>query len=483
MIKLYTIVIFLLFLIYTENPAQVRTAEAFPALTFDNPVEIADPNDGSRKLFVVTQNGIIYSFDNNSTASQKKVFLDISSKVITGNELGLLGLAFHPNYKDSGYFYINYTTNIPEGAPVRSVVSRFKVNGNKTEADTASEQIILEVDQPYANHNGGKLAFGPDGYLYISFGDGGSGGDPDSNAQDLTTFLGKILRIDVNNINDTVRYHIPPDNPFAGNVSGYKEEVFAYGLRNVWKFSFDKQTGELWGADVGQDEWEEINIIAPGGNYGWNIMEGPKFYSGAESDTSGLMLPVWSYGHNDEGGESITGGLVYRGDKLPSLKGKYIYADFISGRIWTLENSDGVYNNALLFSNKGQISAIEADSKGTLLYADYSHGKIMKIEEDAPIASKPAPQTLTPETEKLAQNYPNPFNPETTITFNLEKAGYAKLEIYNMLGKKIETLFEGTARTGANSFTWRSENMPSGVYFYKLTTESYSATKKMILEK
>lgn len=483
MIKNFTIVLFSIFLINSVDRAQVKTVEAFPLLTFDKPVEIADPNDGSKKLFVVTQDGIIYSFENNANTSQKKVFLDISYRITKGGEMGLLGLAFHPNYKDSGYFYINYTTNSPAGTSLRSVVSRFKANGNKSEADTASEQVILEVSQPYENHNGGKLAFGPDGYLYISFGDGGSGGDPDSNAQDLTTHLGKILRIDVNNISDTLRYHIPLDNPFAGNTSGYEEEIFAYGLRNVWKFSFDSKTGDLWGADVGQDNWEEVNKIVSGGNYGWNIMEGAGCYSGAECDTANKILPVWSYGHNSEGGQSITGGLVYRGDKLPSLKGKYVYGDFISGRIWTLEKTNGKYKNTLLFSNKGQLSVFAADYKGTLLYADYSNGKIMKIEEDAPVAVKPIVNTETPETENLAQNYPNPFNPETTITFNLEKAGYAKLEIYNMLGKKIETLFEGTARSGSNSFSWRSDNMPSGVYFYKLTTESFSATKKMILEK
>ena len=198
------------------------------------------------------------------------MFLDIIKKVDSGGEKGLLGLAFHPEFKSNGYFYVNYTRS----SPLETVISRFKISSANTQvADPSSRRNIATYSQPYSNHNGGKIAFGKDGYLYISAGDGGSGGDPQNNGQDRKAFLGKILRIDVNKPTGNKRYGIPPDNPFKNNKSGYREEIYAYGLRNVWRFNFDYETGQLWAGDVGQNELEEIDIIEKGGNYGWRIME------------------------------------------------------------------------------------------------------------------------------------------------------------------------------------------------------------------
>jgi glucose/arabinose dehydrogenase len=243
-----------------------------------------------------------------------------------------------------------------------------------------SEKVILEVEQPYENHNGGQISFGPDGYLYISLGDGGSGGDPLNAGQDLKNLLGKLLRIDVDNKVGELNYSIPEDNPFKENTSGFKEEIYAYGLRNVWRFSFDKQN-RLWAADVGQNKWEEINLIEKGKNYGWRVMEAKHCYNPeTDCDTSGLVLPIWEYGHNDMGGFSITGGFVYEGISAPALKGKYIYADYVSGRIWQLEFVNNLISNKMLIDTELAIATFGVDENSELYFSDYKDkGKLYKF--------------------------------------------------------------------------------------------------------
>lgn len=220
---------FLLFISCSQNEAQVSIVEAFPNLTFNQPVDIQNAGDGSNRLFILSQEGIIHVFQNAENANTKKTFLDIRDKVLSGGEQGLLGLAFHPDYKSNGYFYVDYTASNPR----RTIIARYKVSGDPDAADKSSEQILMSVPQPYSNHNGGQIAFGPDGYLYISFGDGGSGGDPENNAQNLKTELGKILRIDINSTSGNKNYSIPDGNPFKGNTNDLKEEIYAWGLRNV----------------------------------------------------------------------------------------------------------------------------------------------------------------------------------------------------------------------------------------------------------
>jgi glucose/arabinose dehydrogenase len=285
----------------------------------------------------------------------------------------LLGLAFHPDYKNNGLFYVNYTDQNS------TVIARYQVDRDQpNRAVAGSGEPILSFTQPYNNHNGGKIEFGPDGYLYIATGDGGSAGDPQNNAQNLGSLLGKILRIDVDNPDNGRAYGIPGDNPFAGNKQSYREEIYAYGLRNPWKFSFDSERGWLWAADVGQNRVEEINLIVKGGNYGWNRMEGSQGYPRPEQyDGEGLVFPVWEYKHPV--GNSVTGGYAYYGDGIPALKGAYIYGDFGTGAIWALWlNDDQTPNNQLLLETNLQISSFGVDWDNELYVVDYK-GKIYKI--------------------------------------------------------------------------------------------------------
>lgn len=356
--------------------ANLTVQEAFPSLTFTRPVDFQHARDNSDRVFVVEQRGVISVFQNNPTATEKSEFLAIESKVDdSGNEEGLLGLAFHPDYKTNGFFYVNYTAENPN----RTVISRFSVSSSDpNKADPSSELVLLEYDQPYSNHNGGQISFGPDGYLYIAAGDGGSGGDPQGIGQNKTTLLGSILRIDVNQTNGSSNYSIPADNPFANNNEGFREEIYAYGLRNPWRFSFDSATGQLWVGDVGQNKYEEIDIVKNGGNYGWNTMEGVHCFKPADCDMTGLELPVWEYDHT-KGDISITGGFVYHGSAIKELQGLYVYADYVSGRIWSLDVSDpNNPKNTELLNADFPVSAFGVD-KNQELYICGFDDKIYKL--------------------------------------------------------------------------------------------------------
>lgn len=361
-----------------QSQSAYSLKEAFPGLNVPNPVELVSPDDGTNRIFVIAQKGAIHVFPNKKDQSSTKVFLDISKRVTYGGEMGLLGLAFHPEFKNNGYFYVNYTKDNPR----ETVISRFKLNAQDPDkADADSEEILLKYEQPYSNHNGGKIAFGPDGYLYISAGDGGSGGDPQNHGQDRTTLLGSIMRIDVNNKSGNLNYAVPNDNPFKGNNNGIKEEIYAYGLRNVWKFNFDNDSKRLYAADVGQNKIEEVNIIEKGGNYGWRIMEASDcFKPESGCNKEGLKLPIHEYLQSSGAGRSITGGYVYRGKELPELQGKYVYGDYQTGNIWAL-NYDGnkVSSNDQLMSSRILISSFGEDSNKELYVLSHADGKIYKI--------------------------------------------------------------------------------------------------------
>ncbi len=353
------------------------SAPAFPNLKFNDPVELVNAADGSNRLFVVEQAGIIRSFDATTDAKSAALFLDITGKVKSGGEMGLLGLAFHPDFKTNGLFFVNYTRDNPR----QSVIARYKVNDPANGvADPQSEKILLTYDQPYANHNGGTMHFGPDGFLYIGTGDGGSGGDPKNNAQDKTSFLGKILRIDVNSNVDGKNYGIPSTNPFVNHQNDDLKEIYAYGMRNPWRMSFDPATKKLWVGDVGQNAIEEIDIIVSGGNYGWRLKEADKCYNPKNNcQQPGLIDPVLQYPHT-ENNISITGGYVYRGKKLPGLVGKYVYGDYVSGRVWALEIPDnGPAKNALLVERVGSISTFGVDEQNELYIVNYSDGKLYQL--------------------------------------------------------------------------------------------------------
>ena len=319
----------------------VSIESAFPNLRIARPIVITHAGDGSNRIFVASQLGSVHVFDKNSEVEEAAVFFDHEEQVTykdKENEEGLLGFAMHPNYKENGEFFLFYTT---AGAEHTSVVSRFRVSkDNPNKADSTYEEELIRIPQPFWNHNGGTLAFGPAGYLYIALGDGGKGGDPLKNGQNLSTLNGSILRIDVDNKDEGKNYAVPKSNPFV-KAKGAKPEIYAYGFRNVWRLSFDRVTGTFYAADVGQKLWEEINIVKRGGNYGWNLREGNHPYV-TESGEKGsgprpnLIDPIFEYDH--ETGKSITGGVVYRGQAAPSLNGMYVYADYVSGRIWALEH-------------------------------------------------------------------------------------------------------------------------------------------------
>lgn len=338
-----------------EQPTVIPQAGGFPnAAEYEwrlvtsgltRPVDLQSARDGSGRLFIIEKYGTIRIFENGQLLPQP--FLNIDDRVNdSSNEMGLLGLAFHPNYEQNGYFYVNYTG---DGGHTR--ISRFTANGNT--ADPNSEKVMLVIEQPYPNHNGGAVTFGPDGYLYLGLGDGGAGGDPQKHGQNTNTLLGAILRIDVDNGDP---YTIPADNPF-GN------EIWAYGLRNPWRISFDSLTGDLWIGDVGQGSWEEIDFLpagSPGGaNFGWSIMEGSYGYDGAPQP--GLLLPAAEYNHDF--GCSVTGGYVYRG-AMPEWNGVYLYGDYCSGTVWGLILSNGQWQSQVTFEADVRITSFGQDEDG-----------------------------------------------------------------------------------------------------------------------
>jgi len=331
----------------------------------ESPVFLTHAGDGSSRLFVVEQPGRIRIVEQGHL--HPIPFLDIGERVLAGGERGLLGLAFHPDYRNNGYFYVNYTRR-PDGA---TVVARYR-RGLSRNSASQEERVLLVVPQPYANHNGGMIAFGLDGYLYIALGDGGSGGDPGNRAQNPEELLGKILRIDVGHGDP---YSIPSDNPFATN--GGRPEIYALGFRNPWRFSFDLKTGELWTADVGQNKWEEIDLVVRGGNYGWRLTEGEHCFSPAVlCDTTDVISPVAEYVH-ESGRCSIIGGYVYRGRDLAGFVGRYLYGDYCSGEIFALPNihvGDTIRHPRAILKTAIRISSFGQDEKGELYVLDHGGG-------------------------------------------------------------------------------------------------------------
>ena len=337
------------------------------------PTAITHAGDGTNRLFVVLQGGQIMIVEDAQVLTEP--FLDIRDLISTGGERGLLDVAFHPDYAQNGILFVNYTDTQGD-----TVVARYQLSDNPNQADPDSGRVVLTVEQPRSNHNGGQTRFGPDGYLYIALGDGGGGGDPFENGQDLTTLLGALLRIDVDT---TEPYAIPADNPFVSDPDA-RDEIWAYGLRNPWRFSFDRETGDLWIADVGQGNWEEINLqpagSAGGENYGWNVMEGTHcFPPGANCDADSLVLPVLEYA-NADGHCSVTGGYRYRGEALANLQGAFVFGDYCSGTIWAAsEDSDGDWISEVLLETGFRIATFGEDEAGELYVADHGGGAIYRL--------------------------------------------------------------------------------------------------------
>jgi glucose/arabinose dehydrogenase len=339
------------------------------------PLVLTHANDGTNRVFVGTQHGVIHVFPNDQKATETKIFLDIQKKVQYDdrtNEEGFLGMTFHPKFKETGEVFVFYT---PKAEKTSNVVTRFKLSKtDPTKLDPDSEEEIIRFkNRPYWNHDGGTICFGPDGYLYITHGDGGDANDRFDNGQKLSTWFGKILRIDIDAKADGKNYAIPKDNPFVG-VKDAKPEIYAYGLRNVWRMSFDRKTGKLWAADVGQNLFEEINLIEKGGNYGWNRREGMHPFGAKGSGLKkGFIEPIWEYNHDV--GKSITGGTVYRGKAIPELEGYYLHADYVTSKIWALkydEKAGRVTENRWIKDPQKPVLSFGEDEPGELYFLTVS---------------------------------------------------------------------------------------------------------------
>lgn len=357
------------------NPADYAFEQVVGGLT--NPLYMTSADDGSSRLFILEQPGRIWLIKDGNRVSTP--FLDISNVVSQAilssySEQGLLGLAFHPDYAENGTFFVHYNDRSGD-----TVIARYQVLADNPDvADPASEEVILTHSQPFPNHNGGEIAFGPDGYLYIALGDGGSAGDPENNGQDPTVLLGKILRID---INGEAPYAIPEDNPANTLNSALAPEIWAWGLRNPWRLSFDRATGDLYIADVGQNQWEEVNFqpagSAGGENYGWRPLEGTHQYSG-EPAPEDAVPPIAEYDHSL--GCSISGGYVYRGEALPALQGAYLFGDWCSGRIWaSYRDSTGTWQTIEFMETGRTISSFGEDEQGELYILDYYGGNLLRL--------------------------------------------------------------------------------------------------------
>ena len=361
-------------LVFAADP-QVTLQQLATGL--DSPVSIA--HAGDTRLFITLQDGQVVVWD--GTRILETPFLDIRDRTSKGGERGLLSVAFHPRYAENGFFFVNYTNTSGH-----TVIARYRVSDDPNRADVLSGQTVLTIEQPFSNHNGGQMQFGPDGYLYIGMGDGGSGGDPGNRAQTLSTLLGKMLRIDV----DGDGYAIPPSNPFIANTAA-RPEIWALGLRNPWRFSFDRSSGDLWIADVGQGDWEEVNLQPAasigGENYGWRRMEGTHCFNPASGcDTGNLVLPVIEYNHSG-GACSVTGGYVYRGASSPRLNGLYIYGDYCNGRIWGATRAGTAVTSRELLDTDFLISTFGEDLNGELYVADH-RGALYRLFDALPLPPK-----------------------------------------------------------------------------------------------
>jgi uncharacterized repeat protein (TIGR03806 family) len=447
---------------------------AFPKLQFARPVDLTHARDGSNRLFVVEQDGRICVFANDPTANDTKIFLDLRDVVRRAhNEEGMLGLAFHPKFRDNGEFFVFYSVT-PRG----SVISRFRVSKDDPDrADPASEQKLLEFGRPYGNHNGGCLKFGPDGCLYISVGDGGLGNDPHGNGQNLDTVLATILRIDADRKDAGKNYAIPKDNPFVDRGGKVRGEIWAYGLRNSWRMSFDRLTGALWAGDVGQDHFEEINLIVRGGNYGWNLREGkhPRDPRSPRDSVEHFIDPVFQYPRVE--GKSITGGFVYRGKRLPDLAGTYVYADFMSGNIWglRLDGKKATANHKIAHTSL-LISSFGEDEAGELYFTAFD-GKIHQIRRPAKSQGADAfPRTLT-ETglfRSVKDHTPAPGLIPYDVNVKLWSDGAVK-ERFLVLPRKASVVFKEKEK-------W---NFPVGTVIVKtffLPTDTTDPSKRRRLE-
>jgi glucose/arabinose dehydrogenase len=471
-----------------------------------DPVYVTAPAGDAERLFIVEQNGVIKILKNGTVLARP--FLDIQHRVNNGGtEQGCLGLAFHPDYATNGYLYVYFIGGTGAGV---SRIRRFTVSTDPDSAVDASIHNILQFNQPFTNHNGGQIAFGPDGYLYFGSGDGGSANDPNGNGQNGMTLLGKMLRIDVDGddfpLDDAKNYAIPPDNPFVSDPN-VLDEIWARGMRNPYRWSFDSATGDMYIGDVGQECWEEIDFqpasSTGGENYGWRITEGTHCFvpsnpfncNQPQTCSAGLVNPIREYNHASDGFScSVTGGYVYRGSAIPSMQGHYFYADFCSDQIYTFRYNGSVQDlqnrttqldppGALSIAN---ISAFGQDGLGELYIVELhaSNGEVFKIIPDP--ASGSAIPDVRPTPLRLGAGTPNPFTEVTSLEFVLQRRADVDVSVYGADGRLVRRLHEGPAEEGAHALAWNGRAadgspLPAGVYFVRAEAEGVVSTQRVTL--
>lgn len=454
----------------------ITLQEVFPQNRYGAPVEFQMVPGHDSLVATVSQAGVIKVFDLARPAAAPKTMLDISgTHTQRSGEMGLLGFAFHPLYPRVNKIYVNYTNNrATNPPPLATVVASFNVDTALLKADTGSRKVVITFSQPFQNHNGGKVAFGPDGKLYIATGDGGSAGDPQNNAQRKNTMLGKILRLDVDSLAPNQGYRIPRDNPFVDSGAGVNKEIYAFGLRNPWRFSFDFPTRRLWLGDVGQGFYEEIDTIVAGGNYGWKLREGYNCYGNpATCNRPGLLDPIWQYTHAN-GNISITGGYVYRGSEIPFLYGTYVYADYGSGRIWGLSfGGDTLMINTLLKSSGYNISHFGVGPGGELYAANIATAAYYKLKLD-PTAVRPA------FTASSMRVYPQPARERLTVELNLPTSSPTTVQLLTPAGQIVRSIaYEQLLTVGEHRFVVQTQGLPASTYILKATTETGSIARRI----
>lgn len=488
---------FLFALLPAPARAVLTTTREVAGLT--RPVYVTAPAGDAQRLFLVEQAGLIKILKNGVVLATP--FLDITGIVDdTGNEQGLLGLAFDPDFDTNGHFYVYFTFD-PAGAnPDQSRIQRYTVSaGNPDIADAGSAVEIFRWNQDFSNHNGGQIEFGPDGYLYIGLGDGGSGGDPNNNAQNGMQLLGKMLRIDPNGADaypadPDNNYAIPALNPFVGNAS-FRDEIWAYGLRNPYRWSFDRATGDMYIADVGQNAWEEIDFqhatSGGGQNYGWRCWEGTHSYNQNPACLGPIVFPIREYSHGQDGFScSVTGGYVYRGSEVSGLQGTYFYADYCSNQIYTFRYDGATLTEltnrtAELIPDVGAIQSIVAfgeDGMGELYIVDQA-GEVFRVKGSIDPPSD-APAVERPGHGLLLDAAPNPFVAGTRLALRLDGTEQVKVSVYDAAGRLVRHLLEGTYSGGDVPVLWdgrddASRPVPGGVYFVHASTGSGNATKRV----
>ena len=466
------------FLVVGADAQSYNASEAFPVDVF-SPVELAVAPGQPDRIYLVEQGVTGPEFDARVRTlrfgdTAASTFLDLGDRVLKSGEAGFLGMAFHPGYADNGRVFVSYNAS----EPLRTVISEFSRSASDPLiADPESERVLLEVNQPFGNHNGGQITFGPDGYLYIGLGDGGDSGDPEGHGQNTSTLLGSILRIDVDTVPEGETYGIPDTNPWALSDGPERDEIYAYGFRNPWRFAFDSETDSLWVMDVGQNAWEEISSVQVGKNYGWGEVEGPEcFQSGC--DLSAYEPPVFAYDRNVEtGGTSISGGMVYRGSAMPSLQGHVLYADYVSRRVWALDFSGSEPDTTHLFTlsdggiNQG-ISAVREGPDGEAYLLAHSFNgptRVFRL-ESVPVSEEERAPVVS---SSLALTGPNPFTEATEVTVHLPDGGPVRVTLHDVLGRELAMLFEGTLSPGmTQSVPVSGLSLAPGVYAARLATSS-----------